>query len=665
MYPELPWGAPPSWNRQGKIGGVFLVYWEMLTCLACVYVAITVPYIVGIDEVKGEDALFGQCVIGQIAALTRGGDWQGIIAVVDLICDCLFVLDLVLNFHTARWQISHQGREHWELIDDLPSIRKYYLWQVNADGKLTWMPGAFFVDLIGVIPWQYIDCMGANAVAKSLRLLRLIKLTRMYRLRRLIEGLYFRFPSSVFAIKCMELVLTMFLAAHWMCCLWFRVGYHDGWVHTANANLRDEDGKPKYEFQEVYEWLTSFYWAITTMTTIGYGDITATTQTERAVACVVMIMGCGFFAWSTGTITSVLTTKAACKERFTNKLEELAEFMGARALPAELRSKIRSFYMLRFPTMKIFNEELILQDLPVGLATEVRLELFRDVVNRCVLFQDMAMATCNQICASLDSQYKSEGVQITCQGVHPDALYIVRFGTVSVCVDGVPIMEAQCGDLFGENAMLGLTPDGRRNRSAFAKTMCEVCVLRQRDFRELLKLEDFRRPFSVLVHTHISTLGDKDAIRDMSQYRRYCVNWRKVAEMVRRRRMLQQFDEDEATHEGGHKQSSPQMRPKRNVLQPLGNVLRTQGILTLNSITISSADLDNFKKATEDGQTVNHVVLAYYWRGEQRGNLWAPLLQWCVYVSPPPCPLKHIVVTSSACALLCLPQDVPFQNRLG
>ena len=46
--------------------------------------------------------------------------------------------------------------------------------------------------------------------------------------------------------------------------------------------------------------------------------------------------------------------------------------------------------------MKIFNEELILQDLPVGLATEVRLELFRDVVNRCVLFQDMAMVTCNQ-----------------------------------------------------------------------------------------------------------------------------------------------------------------------------------------------------------------------------------------------------------------------------
>lgn len=25
---------------------------------------------------------------------------------------------------------------------------------------------------------------------------------------------------------------------------------------------------------------------------------------------------------------------------------------------------------------------------------------------------------------------------------------------------------------------------------------------------------------------------------------------------------------------------------------------------------------------------VTYVVLAYYWRGEQRGNLWTPVLNW-------------------------------------
>ena len=48
IYPELPWGAPPSWKVTGRLGGTFLIYWECFTCLGvvCVFVcvcAITLP----------------------------------------------------------------------------------------------------------------------------------------------------------------------------------------------------------------------------------------------------------------------------------------------------------------------------------------------------------------------------------------------------------------------------------------------------------------------------------------------------------------------------------------------------------------------------------------------------------------------------------------------
>lgn len=46
----------------------------------------------------------------------------------------------------------------------------------------------------------------------------------------------------------------------------------------------------------------------------------------------------------------------------------------------------------------------------------------------------------------------------------------------------------------------GFTEDGRRNRSSFAKTMCEVCMLRRDDLTELLKNEDFRHVLSTIVH---------------------------------------------------------------------------------------------------------------------------------------------------------------------
>ena len=48
-----------------------------------------------------------------------------------------------------------------------------------------------------------------------------------------------------------------------------------------------------------------------------------------------------------------------------------------------------------------------------------------------------------------------QGAQITCQGEVPDALYIVRFGTVSLRVNNEVIMEKVCGTMFGENALFG------------------------------------------------------------------------------------------------------------------------------------------------------------------------------------------------------------------
>ena len=145
IYPELPWGAPPSWSRSGKIGGTFLIYWELCTCCACVYVALTIPYIAGIDEAKGDDSIFGGCVIDSLQnlrdsnKLSERDKLKSSIAICDLFCDFLFVLDLIMNFFTARWVISREGREHWKLVDDLPTIRKMYVWHAKSEQEITWV----------------------------------------------------------------------------------------------------------------------------------------------------------------------------------------------------------------------------------------------------------------------------------------------------------------------------------------------------------------------------------------------------------------------------------------------------------------------------------------------------------------------------------------------
>lgn len=51
----------------------------------------------------------------------------------------------------------------------------------------------------------------------------------------------------------------------------------------------------------------SIYWAIVTLTTVGYGDITPATPLGQFLAAVVMIMGYSIIAVPTGIVTAEMT----------------------------------------------------------------------------------------------------------------------------------------------------------------------------------------------------------------------------------------------------------------------------------------------------------------------------------------------------------------------
>lgn len=53
----------------------------------------------------------------------------------------------------------------------------------------------------------------------------------------------------------------------------------------------------------------AIYWAITTMTTVGFGDIAPRTSLGRVVASVVMLLGWGILAVPTGIVTAEMTTR--------------------------------------------------------------------------------------------------------------------------------------------------------------------------------------------------------------------------------------------------------------------------------------------------------------------------------------------------------------------
>jgi potassium voltage-gated channel Eag-related subfamily H protein 5 len=65
-----------------------------------------------------------------------------------------------------------------------------------------------------------------------------------------------------------------------------------------NYNLQDEDWFIAYE--------AALYWAVQTMTTIGYGDVSPQTKIERLIGVVFLLIASFVFAYTMNSIGAAL-----------------------------------------------------------------------------------------------------------------------------------------------------------------------------------------------------------------------------------------------------------------------------------------------------------------------------------------------------------------------
>jgi len=189
-----------------------------------------------------------------------------------------------------------------------------FLWTMKlAENKARYFFSWGWLDLISSIP-----AIGFLRIGRLARIFRIIRLLRGLRgIRILIELLLRQRRQTALMtvlIVCFSLVVFSSLAV---------LGYEPGQgghIDTAGDAL---------------------WWALSTMATVGYGDVYPVTFEGRAIAVVLMTAGVGLFATMSGLIASWLLEYGGVQSRA--EVEELrAAVKELRAATEELRRRLTS-----------------------------------------------------------------------------------------------------------------------------------------------------------------------------------------------------------------------------------------------------------------------------------------------------------------------------------
>jgi hypothetical protein len=93
------------------------------------------------------------------------------------------------------------------------------------------------------------------------------------------------------------------MLCHLVACLWIICAtfvddktWENTWVQDYHADGEIDSGL----------YMVSLYWTITTITTVGYGDISGKNNMERAYCSIVMMVGVVAYSFATGSVTSIL-----------------------------------------------------------------------------------------------------------------------------------------------------------------------------------------------------------------------------------------------------------------------------------------------------------------------------------------------------------------------
>jgi len=208
----------------------------------------------------------------------------------DLVVQILIVLSIVTFSVETLPNLDTGTRELLEITEVIIVIiftLEYFLRLYVAEKKISYVLSFYgVVDLIAILPFYILSGVDLQSV-RVFRMLRFFRAIKLFRYNKAMR----RFLRA-FAIIKEEIILFTVVTAMLL------------YLSAVGIYYFENEAQPE-AFKSIFH---SLWWAVATLTTVGYGDIYPVTIGGRIFTFVILMIGLGIIAVPAGLLASALST---------------------------------------------------------------------------------------------------------------------------------------------------------------------------------------------------------------------------------------------------------------------------------------------------------------------------------------------------------------------
>ncbi|KAL3747596.1 hypothetical protein ACJRO7_016401 [Eucalyptus globulus] len=271
------------------------------------------------------------------------------------------------------------------------------------------------------------------------------------------EGLEKDRNYNYFVLRCAELLCVTVFAVHCAGCFYYLLAArnHDPaetWM--GKTILQDSLG---------IRYVTSLYWSITTLTTVGYGDLHPVNVREMLFDIFFMLFNLSLTAYLIGNMTNLVVHGTSRTRKFRDTIQAASSFAQRNQLPPRLQDQMLAHLCLKYRTdSEGLQQKETLDSHPKAIRSSILHYLFYSIVDQVYLFRGISNDLLFQLVSGMKAEYFPQNEDVILQNEAPTDFYILVTGAVDLLVvkNGTeqPVGKAKSGDICGEIGVLCYRP---------------------------------------------------------------------------------------------------------------------------------------------------------------------------------------------------------------